>query len=314
VPTVAGGEVAQELARRPKATGSLLRSFEGQLVEYYQGTGMMNHDPERARMLIVRNLLRAVSAPLLHAVEVELDTDIWLAQQVGQPLVRPEYVAVTGFDRRLRGNRQRQFTDEEMRFLRVSSALSHTAALRFIGHIQNDSTFWARPIWDAFWEIDSEAAFMPFPRDFKMRDTPRERLKDHITDSNVIALAAIKRFFAHREHAQAKHISELSRLSSTKRDFFGRHFPDQGTNPQLSCPFNHEQSAGDSGGLWNLRPLASGPLPVPGYCPDNIPFYTCGEYVTGAELRLRSAMAVTAETLSYASPEVAVGPMPVPVG
>lgn len=60
VPAAEGTCVAQAIARKPAKAPADLRRYGGDLYEHYQATGLYERDPPRAKVLIVKHMLRAV--------------------------------------------------------------------------------------------------------------------------------------------------------------------------------------------------------------------------------------------------------------
>jgi hypothetical protein len=307
IPTVAGEVVARNIQEHPETTEYELERFGTELYRHYDRTGMVGHDPQRVYEYLVRHKWRVTAAPLMHGIEETLLADILDKRANGEPLVHPDHLAATRFDRRLTNNGQHTYAGKKLNFLLASSALSHAAATHYIDDIVNDRTRY-RPVWDAYYRFEEWLGILTHPQPFPMRLDPRERLKDNIVAANVTALDVL---VAQAEHLRTstgnihdemlRRVGQLSWAGSTNDSFFRRIIGSQyeDAEPPSVCPFTHDDRKLASDGIWRVRSLEEGPWSVPGFCPLDIPFRdpVRGGYTTGTALRLTSAVHIAEETL-----------------
>jgi hypothetical protein len=308
IPTVEGTAVAQAIRQDPSRNDVLLDGYHRDLWHHYKRIGMVDHNPDQAYRNIVRNLLRIANAVLHYEVELELAASVATAQKAGQPLVVPEYLEATHFDRALT-RKSGAYSGPKRDFLLTSAAVSYAAAGRFIERVLNGKGPYLATL-DAYVRYDCDfVASSSFPN---LRLAPMARLKDNVVAANVTALDVLVPAADHlRPHflgtetiagSMAQRVRVLSDIASTRDGFFRRVIGDQhvGATAPKVCPFTHDPEEIAAGRIWSIASLRDGPWPVPASCPENIPFRPDPKsyaYATGAQLRLASLIPIAQETI-----------------
>ena len=129
-PILQRNEAAQDLCDSPLDTPRRLRKLGGSLLACCREVRLLEHNPGKAHYLILRNVVNACIAPILHGIEIEASQQVATMRRNGVALAPPESTNAAHFDSFF--DNYGKFEGRNLAFLRASSSLGNTAVTRFL--------------------------------------------------------------------------------------------------------------------------------------------------------------------------------------